>query len=466
MKTQAIYIFESPRLSKRNSFLFIFFELLIISSIFLLHYNNTLILLAVFAFLVLNFSDPRITLWLLIAFSTLVIYYHSLLSAIMMVILGSILIFVCLSVYLKFCFMQFKIKKSYLNLPIAVFLTIAFFQTLIGIFNSYPLKWLGTEFLAYLGFGVVFLIISLCDRKMIKKFFQLLIVVAYYHAIIGLWNYFRIGHRIGGHLFGNFPSLIALVLLNLSFYTKEKSKKRIYVLISLPLVLHLLFSFTRGYWLGFISALLFSYGIYLINCNLTFSKKVLKSIKGIISFIIIILVFVLISQRFLPSGSFLGQVGRRFISSFSMKFSHETTSNVARLIEYKDSWEKIKKKPVLGYGVGYVFAFNDPISQKTIQRWVVHNFYLMITLKMGLIGLAVFLWIFYVFLRVGLRKSKSIECSYYKGLSFGFIANSIALLVISLTNHEFATVTNTFYLAFTLGGVVVITSGRSNLIKD
>ncbi len=462
MKTSSIHILEFPDFSKRNLFLFIFLELLIISSIFLLHYINVLILFAVLTFLVLNFSDVKIALWLLIAYSTMVIYFQGLVSAIMMIILGSLLIFVCLSVYLKFCFGQFKIKKTYLNLPIAIFLGLAFLQTVRGLLISNPPKWVGTELLAYLGFGVVFLVINLCDKKeMIKKFFQLLIVVAYYQAIIGLWNYFRVEHRIGGYLFGTFPSLIALVLLNLSFYSKEKSKKLIYLLISLPLILHLLFSFTRGYWLGFISALLLSYGIYLINADYSHSKKILKFLKGIVVFTVILVVILLMFQYFLLSGSLFAHLSRRFISSFSTRPSIETMSNVARLIEYQVCWEAIKKNPILGYGVGYTLFVTNPVRHRRTEEWAIHQFYLMITLKMGLLGLLAFLWIFYVFLREGLKQSKSIENNYYKGLSYGFIANSIALLMIDFTNHSLATVDNNFYLAFTMAGVIIINSKRN-----
>jgi O-antigen ligase len=447
--------------NKKLLFLFVFLQLLIITSIFLLNYKNTMILLTALTFLILNFLDVRITLWLLIAYSTRIIYFHGLVSAIMMVILGFILIFVLLSGYFKFCLEELKIKKTKLNLPIAAFLGLAFLQAVRGFLISNPPKWVGTEFFAYLGFGVVFLVISLCDSKeMIKKFFQLLIVVAYYHAITGLWNYFRVGHRIGGYLFGTFPSLVALVLLNLSFYTKEKSKKSIYFLLSIPLILHLLFGFTRGYWLGFLVALLFSYGIYITNSVYSFSEKVFKFLRGVTVSTIIIMVSLFGFQQFLSTGSFIGQVSKRFLSSFSTKPSAETMSNVARLVEYPPCWDKIKKRPILGYGVGYTLPVTNPVRHRRAEEWAIHQFYLMITLKMGLVGLLVFLWMYYVFFKEGLKGSKKIEDSYYKGLSYGFIANSIEQLTISFTNHQFATVDNNFYLAFTMAGVLVIISKR------
>jgi len=275
-----------------------------------------------------------------------------------------------------------------------------------------------------------------------------------------------VGHRIGGYLFGTFPSLIALVLLNLSFYSKERSKKLTYLLLSLPPLLHLLFSFTRGYWLGFIGALVFSYGIYLLNSDYSLSRKFLKFAKGTVTFTLLVLILGSSLHGFLIGGNFASLVARRLTSSFSTKLSPETASNFERLIEYEACWERIKEKPILGYGIGYIHSFTDPFLRQRIHRWAVHQFYLMVTLKMGLIGLLAFLWIFYVFFREGLRKSRNIQSGYYRGLSFGFLANSVQLLIISLTNHEFASVVNTFYLAFTLGGVVIINAQNDQISKE
>jgi len=168
-----------------------------------------------------------------------------------------------------------------------------------------------------------------------------------------------------------------------------------------------------------------------------------------------------ILQPFLSSGTLFSQVSKRFASSFSSKLTPETGSNVARLIEYQVCWDAIKKNPIWGYGVGYTLPVTNPLGRGKAEEWAVHQFYLMLTLKMGLIGLFVFVWIYYVFLSEGLRGSRKIKDSYYKGLSYGFIANSIEQLIISFTNHQFATVDNNFYLAFTMAAVMVLVSSRS-----
>ncbi|MGB7063200.1 MAG: O-antigen ligase family protein [Candidatus Zixiibacteriota bacterium] len=410
-------------------------------------------------FLALGFLDVKLPLLIMIAFSTRVIYFHGSLSAMMMTALVLMFVSVCLFFYFRFCLNQFEIKKTNLNLPMAVFLGLASIQAIRGLLLSNPVKWVGTEYVAYLGFGSVFFMITIWDsEETIKKFFQFLVVVAYYHALVGLWNYFQVGHRIGGYLFGTFPSLIALVLLNLSFYARERSQKAKYILLALPLVLHLVFSFTRGYWLGFLVALLFSYGICIANSDQPFRHRALRFVGGVGLSIAAFVMVMFISQAFLPGVSVFSQISHRFKSSFSTKFSPETGSNVARLIEYKVSWNKIKESPILGHGVGSTFNIINPARHRRFEEWGIHQFYMMITMKMGLIGLFSFLWIYYVFFREGLRGSRMIEDSYSKGLAYGFMANSVEQLVISFTNHQFATVDNNFYLAFTMAGVMVLIS--------
>ncbi len=456
---EALSFEYGKQIDKKLLLLFLFLELLFVSTLFSFNYKYALVLLGGTLFLVLNFTDVRVTLWFLIAFSLLVAYSRGDVTAAMMVTLGSAYVLVCFSVFLGLCMGKTCIMKTRLNLPVAVFLVIAFVQTLRGIFTSHPMKWLLIESLAYAGFGVVFLTTSLCHKKeIIKRFFQLLMAVAYYQAIVGLWNYFLVGHRIGGYLFGVFPSLVALVLFNLSFYSERRSKKIGFIVMSLPLLLHLMFSFTRGFWFGFLAGLLFSYGLYVNGVERSFGKKVRRLLKGTLAFMLIVVVLAVGVQHLFPGGNGLERFGARFLSSFSTKLGSSTFSNVTRLLEYGVALEKIKGYPIFGYGVGYKLSYVDPILQERIRSGIVHQFYIMIILKMGLIGLFAFLWIYYVFFREGLRGSRMIEDSHYKGLAYGFMANSVEQLVISFTNHQFATVDNNFYLAFTMAGVMVLIS--------
>ena len=112
-----------------------------------------------------------------------------------------------------------------------------------------------------------------------------------------------------------------------------------------------------------------------------------------------------------------------------------------------------KKKPVLGYGVGYVFAFNDPISQKTIQRWVVHNFYLMIV---GIIT------IFTAY--IALKKNK-LKWNYFVGIWALVKYNPIGLALISFILSDFiGNSSGSIIIAFIIIGLVFIVAVSSFIL--
>jgi O-antigen ligase len=113
-------------------------------------------------------------------------------------------------------------------------------------------------------------------------------------------------------------------------------------------------------------------------------------------------------------------------------------------------------KPVQGFGLGYRFEYFNPLLLKRESVYAVHNDYLAIILKMGLVGLIAFLWLFYVFFSESLQAGRRTANPYSKGLIAGFSANILQILLVGFTNHVIIGVMNTFYLAFAMGAVVVL----------
>jgi O-antigen ligase len=449
-------------LSKKSLVLFSSIELLIILSLVFLGFRFALILALVPIFLFLNFIDVRINLLILFSFSTFVNYANRATLAFGLCVTGFILVFLLLAVYLKVCIRGFKMMKSKLNLPLSVFLAIVLLNCLRGLFLHHKIDSLALETFAYLCFGLIFLVINIFNSiKDIRIFFNISIFLAICLSIFGIAHYVMIGHRIGGTIyFGIIPGLVAIVLLNLFFYSKSSRSKNYYLLLSFVPILHLLFSFTRGYWLGFLGALIFSYGNYIFRQKYGITKKIPLLLKGGVVLAIIIFLLLASVQLFMPGGSFFNKVIHRFSTSFSVTYSPETISNVSRILEYQGAIEQIKKQPFWGHGISYGFELRDPLAVKTYTVRAVHNDYLAMILKMGLLGLGLFLWLFYVFFKNGLKFGRKLKDEYAQGLVFGFLANAIQLLIIGFTNHVFIEIMNTIYLAFVIGAVEVIKRGE------
>ncbi|MCJ7509169.1 MAG: O-antigen ligase family protein [candidate division Zixibacteria bacterium] len=444
--------------------LFVLLEFLAIICSFLLSYMVVLVLVLAGALFLLSFWDIRINLFLAVVFSILIQYGAKEKTYIEMSILTLILIFFLLVIYAKSCLEGLKIKRSKLDLPLILLISISLLTAFRGIVirgvGLYNVALVGEELYAPLGFGIIFLVINFCDSvTIIRKFFYILVLIAFYFAFMGLTAYFKVGHRIGGYLFGGFPGIIALVLLNLSFYSQKRKSKFLYLMISIPLILHLICSFTRGMWFGFLGGLVISYAFFVWQDESSRAKKIPAFIKGVFLIAIVSCIIFIGVSLFLPVENFSASVSKRFESSFRVQ---PFSSGLLRLVEYKASLEKIKESPFFGHGFGYILKYRPPWSSEIRSQWYIHQSYIYIVLKMGLFGLIAFSWLFYVFFKDSIRSCRKIQDRFFKGLTFGFIGNVFQALISGLTNYDFAVVSCTFYLAFAMGAVIVIGQKLSN----
>ena len=129
---------------------FILLELLIILSSLLLSYKIAFVIVLAMIFLFLVSLNLKITLMILIALSTFISYESKNILALGISILFFVLAAVLFGIYFKFCLNPIKIIKSKLNLPLVVFLTIALFNALRGLFYSYKITSLALESFVYL----------------------------------------------------------------------------------------------------------------------------------------------------------------------------------------------------------------------------------------------------------------------------------------------------------------------------
>src|SRR6185312_9483369 len=89
-----------------------------------------------------------------------------------------------------------------------------------------------------------------------------------------------------------------------------------------------------------------------------------------------------LSAIYFGGGDLLSSIGRRFNASFSTDLSGETLSNVSRLIEYQHAIDAALESPVIGRGLGFAIINKDPLIGETREQWFVHNYYLLIWLKL------------------------------------------------------------------------------------
>jgi O-antigen ligase len=146
-----------------------------------------------------------------------------------------------------------------------------------------------------------------------------------------------------------------------------------------------------------------------------------------IIFLGLIITSLLVSPLFLPT-----VVKQRIMFTFEQPEEsgqitigdiHLDTSTSARVTSWKSALQAWLEHPVLGYGVtGYRFIDAQ---------------YPRVLVETGILGLMAFFYLIFTIFRLALHNVKEIKTPYFKGLSIGFLAGFIGLLVHAIGANTF-----------------------------
>ena len=160
-------------------------------------------------------------------------------------------------------------------------------------------------------------------------------------------------------------------------------KEKYFKIIGGMLILALLFTFSRGAYIGAIISL-----IVLLFLNLKFKIKHENARIKFFKFKALIILFFILCSFLL----IISPIGERFFSSFD--FQNKGVSE--RLEIWSQAVNVIKENPFLGVGIGNYVEKVDLFSEQRGYRSPIHahNIYLQITAELGIIGLILYLAIF------------------------------------------------------------------------
>lgn len=112
--------------------------------------------------------------------------------------------------------------------------------------------------------------------------------------------------------------------------------------------------------------------------------------------------------------------------------------------------KKIKEKPAFGYGL-HTSELVNPQEDENRIIWAPHNDFLRVLIELGIIGLAVYLYFYYV---IGIwiwRSYKKIEDEKFKNLSLGLFAIFIAFIAGSFVGNFITSTIFQYYFWTALG---------------
>ena len=306
---------------------------------------------------------------------------------------------------------------------VILYLLIAIGATAASVNLSGSFRDLAIYFSAFILFFV--LINQIENKQELAGFLKFLLLGAFFVSLYGIYQYLvgtplpagwvdveqnpAIRTRVYS-VFGN-PNVLAsyLVLLipfscALFLDTKKVAVKFAYFALTGTLCLTLLFTFSRGGWLGVLASLLVF--------ALLKDRRVL----------ILILIVLLASAALLPEV---------FLQRISTIGSPLDTSNAYRLRVWQESLGIIKDFPLTGIGLGhesFLSIYPFYMLDRGKSPFHTHNTYLQVLVETGIIGLLVFLWLLLSYFKRGLKAIASTRDKELKYLMIASLSATVGIL--------------------------------------
>ena len=247
-------------------------------------------------------------------------------------------------------------------------------------------------------------------------------------------NYARV------YLYNGIFMQLAVAIMFIKLFNKDKNISGIVKLALLLIGIYV--SNTRGFWLGTIGVVLLSFAYYLWRV-----KKYKLTIKNVlISIIPLILIAIILPKTIvavspeqnLPESS--GSIKDRIESIGDFE---NDESNKVRAIQLRFLVDKIKEKPVLGWGFGsHIYEYPQYMEENGLQSVNSSSFelyYVELVFKTGIVGVLIFFgYLLYNFIKLLLILFKRGLKEKDEQILTGWTIGTMSILASSITNPYIA----------------------------
>lgn len=221
------------------------------------------------------------------------------------------------------------------------------------------------------------------------------------------------------NIFGSLLTLTAPICFALGVTTEKRVKKAILIILSLCMAIALVFTFSRGAWIGFAVAV----AIYVL----------IKDAKLIIPCAIFALLVIIL----VPS------VGNRIAYMLSPEYI-ESSLRGGRLVRWWTGLQILSQNPLVGVGIGHfggAVAINHNLSTlagtAVIKTFYMDNYFLKTAVESGIIGFIAFVVLMFEVFITSLRTIKA-EMNYkINELEVGILAGLSGVIIHNFVENVF-----------------------------
>ena len=249
------------------------------------------------------------------------------------------------------------------------------------------------------------------------------VIVLIYHIDAWQWtSAYRRAPFTNYSVYGAFTALFFLACLSRLLFDNSTYDRALWTGWFVCFSVGLLMCFSRGVWLSVIVAV----GFMLLQLGRGVTHKKILFVGAACLILLICLN--------LPG------VYNIIIERISSAVDVSYASNRARLLRWGQAFVMFLENPILGKGYGaFAMLYEEDVAlvgSYTAQYQLgAHSEYLQVMAELGIVGLAVWIWLNLAFLRYGFRALKTIDDSFYRSVVIGLMAAEISLMVHFTVNN-------------------------------
>ena len=321
-------------------------------------------------------------------------------------------------------------RHTFLDRPMCVLLGLVIFSCLLGLIYGQSLSQMLRDVRYPLYYSLFFVVTWFFNVRWFSTFLYLFLLIA---TIVGIEYLFEFLLQVDTDIAGGFvrvarlegivlPMGMLIIAAILLFEARAYRRAWAWSAI-LPIGLALILTMGRGMWISLFVGL----GSLAVLTTLDKQSRRLSRL----------IIVALMPLLLLAMGYVFQQQTRAAVSDIALdRVTRSVEAVSGRLISYGNALEKIRQRPLLGGGHGEtvtsLVTFPPPPQMLTVGA--VDNVYLTIGLRMGLVGVAAFLWLFgFALWRAYLLFQQSSD-THVRLFCASFIAIYAALLVYGMAD--------------------------------
>lgn len=221
------------------------------------------------------------------------------------------------------------------------------------------------------------------------------------------------------NIFGSLIVLAFPICIAMIFVSKQLKERFIYGLLLLFMAASLVFTYSRGAWIGVACAV----GIYVL---LKDRRLLVPAIIG--GLLILVLV---------PS------IGNRILYMLSPEYMASSMKG-GRLIRWITGFQILQEHPWFGLGLGSfggAVAANHGLSAivrgKIVPTFYMDNYYMKIAAEAGIVGITAFLWLMWQVFSISLKTVTIVKDKTMKELGTGILAGMVGVMIHCFVENVF-----------------------------